>query len=43
MRDYANGSMARDQGMTDTDYSRLYDRFDEIVVGVGINSGGSSA
>ncbi len=29
--------VAMDQGMTDTDYSRLYERFDEIVAGVGKN------
>ena len=32
-RDFLN--VAMDQGMTDTDYSRLYERFDEIVAGVG--------
>lgn len=32
-RDFLN--VAMDQGMTDTDYSRLYERFDEIVKGVG--------
>ena len=32
-RDFLN--VAIDQGMTDTDYSRLYERFDEIVKGVG--------
>jgi 3-hydroxyisobutyrate dehydrogenase len=36
-------NVAMDQGMTDTDYSRLYERFDEIVAGVGKNGGGSSA
>ena len=29
--------VAIDQGMTDTDYSRLYERFDEIVASVGKN------
>ena len=32
-RDFLN--VAIDQGMTDTDYSRLYERFDEIVKDVG--------
>jgi 3-hydroxyisobutyrate dehydrogenase len=30
-------NVAMDKGMTDTDYSRLYERFDEIVAGVGKN------
>ena len=34
-RDFLN--VAMDKGMTDTDYSRLYERFDEIVAGVGKN------
>ncbi len=34
-RDFLNVAIA--QGMTDTDYSRLYERFDEIVVEVGKN------
>ncbi len=32
-RDFLN--VAMDQGMTDTDFSRIYERFDEIVAGVG--------
>jgi len=32
-RDFLN--VAMDKGMTDTDFSRLYERFDEIVAGVG--------
>jgi 3-hydroxyisobutyrate dehydrogenase len=34
-RDFLN--VAMDKGMTDTDYSRLYERYDEIVAGVGKN------
>ena len=34
-RDFLNAAIA--QGMTDTDYSRLYERFDEIVVELGKN------
>lgn len=34
-RDFLDAAIA--QGMTDTDYSRLYERFDEIVAGVGKN------
>jgi hypothetical protein len=32
-RDFLDAAIA--QGMTDTDYSRLYERFDEIVADVG--------
>jgi 3-hydroxyisobutyrate dehydrogenase len=35
-RDFLDAAIA--QGMTDTDYSRLYERFDEIVRGVGQRS-----
>ena len=34
-RDFLDVAIAH--GMTDTDYSRLYERFDEIVVAVGKN------
>jgi len=34
-RDFLNAAM--DRGMTDTDYSRLYEQFDEIVAEVGKN------
>lgn len=33
VRDFLNAAIA--QGMTDTDYSRLYERFDEIVAAIG--------